>query len=127
MIKPIEKIPIKTKELAIRNLKNQIAKCELELKRYEDRPLEIKWYDRLHAWFNGKKTYIGFGLEGIGWLIPGPAGLILKCVGGLMIPIGIGHKVLKATNKTSEKGKFDIEDLIKVIIKILNEILKGIK
>ena len=103
------------------------------------KPKKPNIFKRVWNWIDGKKTYIGFGLEGLGWLIPGPYGLILKCLGGLIIPVGIAHKLTKSNKVAGKSGELKLgnKDLIALMVQlwgslkesflIIKEILSRVK
>jgi hypothetical protein len=100
-------------------------------------------------WFDGKKTYIGLGITGVGMIIGGGWGMICKCIGGLLIPVGLVHKVVKAKandNVFGPAGELNLQKenfialakllwekiltlffTIKVIIQISGHLLKRLK
>lgn len=96
----------------------------------EDKQLKVRWYQRLWAKLNNKKTAIGATIALLGIPVSLANSLIgqtMMWTGGVIGGIGGVHKVAKVQTTYGEKGKFGLEEILKIAIDILNKILIFLK
>ena len=119
-------------EIAIRELRkydSYIKTVELKDTQLDGRKTDNKvhWWDRVHVWLNGKKTYFGLGIvaSAIALILFKVPGATLATATGAVTTIwGIGHKIFKS-DKLGSRGEIKLDkDNFILLIKETLEILK---